>query len=379
MKNKLPTPSKAALAHSNQLLNQIVENIQENGPIPFSQFMAMALYAPELGYYQHSNPFAKEGDFITAAHCGPWFAKMLANQIKQIFTTTPLTVICEFAAGDGTMALALLSSLQQQKSLPSKYIIVEQSNHLIKKQQALFTKHPKLLDLIEWQSTLPQQFEGIIFANELLDALPFDQYRKNKQHYEQAFVTINNQQLALTWLPKKATLSQTVKEYENIIPNNYIFELSLQSEQWLKEIYQHSKQAICLLIDYGFVAQQYFSRGETGYARAFYKHHVHDDLLLWPGLQDITTHINFTDIAIAAVNNHWDILGFTNQANFLMSCGIEQLQLPEYDTAAGIQARAEIKTLLMPHEMGETFKLLALGKNIDLDLIGFEHDISYQL
>jgi SAM-dependent MidA family methyltransferase len=163
------------------------------------------------------------------------------------------------------------------------------------------------------------------------------------------------------------------------LEDGHCFEINPHFQDWLKEIYQACDQAVFLLIDYGMEERSYFSRSKNGYARAFYQHQVHDHLLQWPGLQDLTTHVNFTHIASAAYDIGWAMKGYTTQANFLVDCGIADLDLPPYDSEEGILARAQIKKLMLPQDMGEMFKVLALGKNMDIDLLGFQNEISNRL
>jgi SAM-dependent MidA family methyltransferase len=374
----LPAPSSELLQQSQCLVEAITNKIHQTGPLAFEAYMAMALYDPDNGYYQNQQPFGQAGDFITAAHCGPWFSHMLAKQIIQVSNQITHYAICEFGAGDGTMALNILLYLEEHHTLPECYTIIEKSHRLQKKQRERFKGHPQLLSKLKWAEEIPTHFSGFIFANELLDAMPFHRFKKVSDHqYDECFITIKQGQLTETWQPTKQSLPSWAHELD--LENGHIFEINPHLESLLKEIYSQSKQAILLLIDYGAEERAYFSRSKTGYARAFYKHRVHDNLLLWPGLQDLTTHVNFTAVAQAAYDLGWSIEGYTSQANFMMDCGISEVDLPAYDSQEGILARAQIKQLMLPQDMGETFKLLALSKDCDMDLVGFQNEMSHKL
>ena len=374
----LPLPTKDELERRDQLSAIIKQTIYSQGPISFENFMSQALYTPKLGYYENPEPFGYDGDFITAAHCGPWLPRMLAKQFIDIAHTIPSFDICEFGAGDGTMALEILLTLEKNNGLPKRYYIIEKSDRLKSIQYSALQSHPHILEKVRWVSMVPNDFSGIIFANEVLDAMPFSIFKKNNQHdYQECFIDIINNELMMTWLPTQHTIPESIQHLN--LEDGHCFEMNLHFQNWLKEMYQSCDQAICLLLDYGMEERSYFSRSKQGYARAFYKHRVHDDLLQWPGLQDLTTHVNFTDVARAAYAIGWTIEGYTTQANFLLDCGISHVELPSYESAEGILARAQIKKLLLPQEMGEMFKVLALGKKYTSDLIGFQNELSNRL
>jgi SAM-dependent MidA family methyltransferase len=378
MTPNLPLPSAAELTRSEKLTASIQQQIKASGPISFANFMAQALYTPELGYYESANTFGAEGDFITAAHCGPWLANMLANQIAQIAPTMPTYIVAEFGAGDGSLALDLLQALHASNNLPKQYLIIEKSTYLQNVQQQALSKHPEFFNIIRWLDEIPEHFNGMIFANEVLDAMPFQRFKKTADNtFLQSFVDIQDNKLIESWLPATHSMPASIQQLP--LEPEHIIETNPHLQNWLQQLFKSCQQSILLLIDYGTEQHSYFSRSKTGYARAFYKHRVHDDLLKWPGLQDLTTHINFTDVAQTAVNIGWEIEGYTTQANFLIDCGISDVELPSYDSETGILARAQIKKLCLPQDMGEMFKLLALSKNNTLDLVGFNHDMTERL
>jgi SAM-dependent MidA family methyltransferase len=374
----LKPPSLNEQDRSFKLTALIKNQIQINGPIAFENFMEQALFAPQLGYYENAHPFGEEGDFITAAHCGPWLSRMLAKQFMQISKSIVSFDICEFGAGDAVMALEILLSLERSHCLPNHYYIIEKSKRLQSIQYETFKSHPSILKRVSWIGEIPKNFNGIIFANEVLDAMPFNIFKKNHHDaYDECFVDIVDNELQMTWLPARHSIPPSIIDIH--LNQGHCFEINPHLQGFLDTIYLACDQAVCLLLDYGMHERAYFSRSEKGYARAFYKHRVHDELLRWPGLQDLTTHVNFTEVASIAYSIGWDIMGYTTQANFLGDCGISEVELAPHDEPEGILSRAEIKKLILPQDMGELFKLLALGKNTPIDLLGFQHEMSNRL
>ena len=219
----------------------------------------------------------------------------------------------------------------------------------------------------------------MIIANEVLDAMPFNRFRTTTElrQLEELMITLSEHHaLTSCWVPTDKQLPYNLPA---TLAPGHCFENTPGMAPWLHDLYQHADQVVCLLCDYGMEASNYYARAPDGYARAFYQHKVHDDLLSHPGLQDITTHINFTDVAQSAVDCGWSIAGYSNQANFLFDCGLADVSLPAYDCTDGMAARAQIKQLLLPQNMGEMFKLIALSKNFEHDLLGFAHEYSYRL
>lgn len=374
----LAEPNEIAKQHSAALVAYIIDQIDKKGPMPFYDYMHAVLYHAQFGYYRCARqPFGREGDFITSSDCGPWFARALANQFLQIPINHAQSDICELGAGSGQMALDLLLALQKHQVLPKYYYILEPSASLVAAQRATLAQQPALLEKIIWVQDVPDNFHGMLFANEVLDAMPVHRFKKSSLGYLQYFVDYVDGKLTGDW-----------KKAQNEVPNAIIqqnlkvghcFEHNPHYASWLSYLYRRMRCGICLLIDYGYVASNYYAKSLAGYLRAFYCHKVHDDVFFYPGLQDITTHVDFSLLADAALESGWDLSGFTNQANFLLGCGLANFTLPDVTTSQGIQARSQIKKLMLPQEMGELFKVMALAKHIDGSLIGFEQDQRHRL
>lgn len=394
MKNfpaNLPLPTKDALAHSAALINLIRQEIENNGgKITFARFMELALYAPGLGYYSAGCwKFGKAGDFVTAPEISSLFARCLAQQCQQVLDATKDGEIIEFGAGTGKLAVDLLLELERLNCLPIKYSILELSAELRKRQQEFCQANiPHLFERLVWLDKLPAQpINGVVLANEVLDAMPVNKFRFDKGELEEFYVNWKDD--GFVWLleesgigghvalcpPYKKILDEFVgwaKERSDV--SSMEFELNLNIPAWLSSISQCLNQGLVLLIDYGFPQHEYFHPDRTmGTLMCHYQHHAHTDPLILVGLQDITAHVDFTAVAESAVANNLQVAGFTTQAAFLLNCGLLNLidQTPD-DLRARLDINQQINMLTSPAEMGELFKVIALTKHLtEINLLGF--------
>jgi len=380
----LPSPSEDELESVQPLFNLICKQIEENnGKINFSDYMETVLYTPNLGYYTSDRPiFGHQGDFITAPELTPLFSRCIARQVQEVFAQfDDVPDILEFGAGAGTMACDLLLELESLKQLPNRYYISEISHTLQERQKAQISDlAPHLLDKVVWINQLPESFSGVILGNEILDAMPCHRIRLNKNgEHEELFVGYENQRLQWS---TDAPINETLKakadaiyeKYGEAMPDHYETEINTYVEQWIKEIAGVLKKGLILLIDYGFSEQEYMrAERHEGTLMCHYKHMAHGNPLTHVGLQDITSHVNFTNVAEVAFESDLDILGFTNQSYFLISCGLENLlnEVDVEDTKLFLQQTQPVKQLILPDEMGELFKVIGLGKEIEVDLLGF--------
>lgn len=381
---ELPTPSHEEVQLSQQLCDVIIEKISHHGgKLSFTQFMEMALYTPSLGYYAAERPiFGAQGDFVTAPELTPIFSRCLANQVHDVLSKLDGGGdILEVGAGSGTMATDILLELEKLNGLPNRYIISEVSQTLQQRQHArIKTYAPHLLDRVSWIDALPASFIGVILGNEILDALPTHRVRfnHNKPHEELFVSHENNQLMWVSGAPENDTLKDELnriyREFGSSMPENYETEINLTSRKWVKKISKTLTQGVVLLIDYGFSEQEFYrpERSE-GSLMCHYKHCAHSDPLTHVGLQDITAHVNFTDIAEVAFHNDMTISGFTTQTYFLLGCGLESFlnEIDINDTKQFIAETQPVKVLILPEEMGDLFKVIGLSKNVDHDLLGF--------
>lgn len=385
--NSLPIPDINAIAHSNHLLDLILKEIRSgDGFLSFARFMELALYAPGLGYYnQGSQKFGRQGDFITAPELSSLFSRCMAKQCQHILQTFEGEgVILEVGAGSGRMAADILLELQKQNCLPKHYFILELSASLKHQQhETLINTCPQLMDRIHWLDNLSGfECRGVILGNEVLDAMPVHRFQITERGTQELGVTENEGKL-ISHLG--SILHLPIESQKDLLsfPKEYTSEINLMLAPWIKTLSNLLIEGAIVFIDYGFPGKEYYHPDRTsGTLMCHYQHRSHHDPFFYPGLQDITAHVDFTAIANAAIENGLDVLGFTNQAAFLINCGLIEIfqsqgSLNDKDR---FQQNHAIQTLTSPAEMGELFKVIALGKHFDLSLIGFQSlDKRYQL
>ncbi|MDF2867629.1 MAG: hypothetical protein K0S11_1099 [Gammaproteobacteria bacterium] len=376
----LPTPPLELQARSQELLQLISQAIAANqGAISFANYMELALYAPSLGYYSGGlTKFGEAGDFITAPELSPLFGYCIANQCAEILSQTGGQIL-EFGAGSGKLALDVLTHLAELNALPNNYLIIEPSAELQQRQrQLLATKAPTLLKRVAWLNQLPENFTGVVLANEVLDAMPIHLFEIDEQAFYECEVGLQNE--GLTWhkrmLAPDSELAKRILTLQKHYGNewqHYVSEISLMIPAWLKSIGRMLNRGAVFLIDYGFPAHEYYHHDRnTGTLMCHYRHYAHSDPFYFPGLQDITAHIDFTLVAEGAIEAGLEVMGYTHQAAFLLNSGLlnelSRLALNDIEQFALAQ---QVKKLTLPHEMGELFKVMALGKNIEGELLGF--------
>lgn len=381
--HQLPAPGADALAHSDVLLAEIRSHIaSEGGWISFARYMELALYTPGLGYYSGgSQKFGADGDFITAPEITPLFGQALARQVAQVMTASRAEVI-EVGAGSGVLAVDLLRALAELEALPTRYAILELSGELRARQRATLEREaPQFLDRVEWLDRLPEQFSGCVVANEVLDVMPVHQLVWRAEGiFERGVVAPVEGGLAHADRPATGAVLAAAQALAVQVPPEgeyeYVSELCLASRAWVSEWAQRLQAGALLLIDYGYPqAEYYLPSRSTGTLQCYYRHRTHTALLHWPGLNDITSFVDFTATADAAFAAGLQVLGYTSQASFLQNCGLLELLLrrgegrsesPDY-----IRAARAAQRLIAPHEMGELFKVMALGRGMPSALLGF--------
>ena len=409
-KLNLPIPSAESLALSQQLAVIIQQNIKNNGGwISFADFMQMALYTPNLGYYAGgARKFGQAGDFVTAPEISPLFAKTLARQAAQILAATHADIL-ELGAGTGKLAADLLLELEQLNQLPSQYFILEVSAYLRQVQRETLQKilPAKLFERVTWLETLPPSpqsfpaqgegvvlselldippsplvgegwgegskgFNGLILANEVLDAIPAHILHKTTQGWREHGVAFEE---GFVWKDDELTQPNLAENLPDNIPVNYITEVCPAASALVCSLAECLESGAILLIDYGFGAAEYYHpQRNTGTLMCHYQHYAHDNPLINIGLQDITAHVNFTQIALAAQAQAARLAGYLTQAQFLINCGILELlgQTSPNNMAEYAPLAAAAQKLLSPAEMGDLFKVIAFVKNMDEPLIGFK-------
>jgi SAM-dependent MidA family methyltransferase len=377
----LPSPDKDAITHSQRLATIIREKIiEQGGTIPFQDYMEMALYYPGYGYYvAGARKIGKEGDFITAPEISSLFSYCLANQCQQVLESVPQGNIMELGAGLGTMAADILSHLEQLECLPERYYILDLSPDLKQRQyQTLQEKVPHLLARVEWLNALPDAFSGVVLGNEVLDAMPVTMFKQEEDCLTETYVGLaEDGGFVLTDQAPSEALVMAVKQLplaEITLP--YQSEINLNIQAWLQSIADMLQKGSLLLIDYGYTRQEYYLPERTnGTLLCHYQHHVHDDPLIYPGLQDITASVDFTAVAESADAAGFEVAGYTSQASFLANTGLETLFVDALNKQPADQYKLaqQVRMLSLPSEMGERFKVMGLNKALNRPLMGFEN------
>ncbi len=367
----LPLPSSDAQAHSERLRQNIVQAITAAGGwLPFSRCMELLLYAPGLGYYTAgAQKFGAAGDFITAPGMSALFGQALARQLAEIMAQSA-PVVLEVGAGTGRLAADLLRELERLQALPAQYCILDLSADLRQRQQqTLAAEVPHLLDRVVWLDALPASFSGVVLGNELLDAMPAAIVAWREDAIYERGVGLDAAG-AFCWAERPATgeLLAAAREIgeQCSLPPGFESEISLAARAWAAEWGHRLVAGALLLIDYGFPRREFYhqQRGR-GTLMCHYRHYAHPDPFFWPGLQDVTVHVDFTAIIAAAHAQGLDLLGYASQGQFLLNCGIlDRLAELPADSPEYIRAAGAVNKLVMPHEMGELFKVIAIGRSL---------------
>jgi len=369
----LPPPPAEAQRIGEAVLRVIADEIAtSDGWLSFARFMELALYAPGLGYYSAGHAkLGAAGDFITAPELSPLFARCLARQLADLHVTG-LETILELGPGSGALAAELLPALDALGCPPVQYLMLELSADLRQRQQeTLRARAPNCLDRVRWLDALPEHFEGIILGNEVLDATPVHIVHARAGIINEVGVGWDN---GPVWRECAADGELLTVATALALPDDYRTEINLAARALTRSLTTVLERGVLLFCDYGFPAREFYHpQRNRGTLMCHYRHRTHDDPLRMVGLQDITAHVDFTAVATAAVNAGATVLGYANQAQFLINTGITDLlgtvspdRVRDYAPLA-----AQAQKLLSPAEMGELFKVIALGKNIQLPLLGF--------
>jgi len=369
----LPTPGSEAAAHSQRLQQHIRDEIAQcGGWISFARYMELALYAPGLGYYAAgATKLGPAGDFTTAPERSGLFGRTIARQVAQVLAETGGDVL-EVGAGSGKLACDLLSELAKLDALPEHYCILELSGELQARQRdRLAAQAPQWLERVQWLERLPQTFTGVVLGNEVLDAMPV--HLVTRQQGTLLERGVSNDDAQFTWQDRPLDTGALLQAATALdLPAGYLTEINLAAPAFIASLAECMTRGMILMIDYGFPrAEYYHPQRSQGTLMCHYRHHAHGDPFFWPGLQDITAHVDFS--AISNSTPDLQLLGYTSQVNFLINCGITDLlaQTSPEDVARYLPLANQAQFLLSPAEMGELFKVIALGKGVEMPLLGF--------
>ncbi|MFC0136277.1 hypothetical protein CR105_24955 [Massilia eurypsychrophila] len=367
----LPEPDSDALAASHALQQLIATEIaQHDGSIMFARFMELALYAPRLGYYSGgAAKLGRDGDFTTAPEITPLFGAALARVTASIIAQSAPNIL-EFGAGTGKLARDVLTALAADGVAVDSYAIVELSGELRARQQEALKDFPQ----VRWLDGFPDTFSGVVLANEVLDAMPVELVTKTPAGWRQVMVTIDDGRFAFAERAPDAALAAQIGRQipdADLLEVGYLTEVHPVAGAFMATLARMlaGGGGAAILFDYGFPAHEYYVDDRTGGTlMCHYRHHAHADPFYLPGLQDVTAHVDFTAMALAAQDAGADVLAYMSQAGFLLGAGIGELLLrtDPQDALRYLPQANAVQKLVSPSEMGELFKVLVVGKGIDL-------------
>jgi SAM-dependent MidA family methyltransferase len=388
-------PDIDAQAHSAHLREIIQEQIfAAGGAIPFSRFMELCLYAPGLGYYSAgATKFGVAGDFVTAPELGPLFAACVADAVAPVLQQLgPEAEFVELGGGSGAFAEVALKKLLALDALPARYAILEPSADLRQRQRERLQERlpPLLFELVEWLDAPSQQsWNGVLFANEVVDALPTPRFSlRDGEVFEEHVALDGEGRFIRSDRPADALLAAATRHVERQLPapfvDGYRSELLPQLPYWVQAVVGGMQRGALLFIDYGHPRAEYYQpQRSDGTLRAFHRHHVSADVFAWPGLQDITASVDFTALAEAGESAGFDFSGYCSQASFLIGNGLAQnlaaAEARAHDEAARFALRQQAKQLTLPDAMGERFQVIGFQREVEFGTAFLVGDLSWRL
>lgn len=372
----LADPGPDALAHSQRLTRHIAGAIADTGGwISFARYMELALYAPGLGYYSAgARKFGSAGDFVTAPELSPLFGAAVARQAAQVLGLVGGDIL-ELGAGSGRLALDILRALETSGQMPASYAILEVSPDLRQRQRQLFTEQaPHLLDTVTWLDALPERWLGLVLANEVLDALPV-----HILHWRDGIALErgvgHDATQGFVWLDRPLSDAELARHVQAlpVEGDDYLSEVSLAVPALVRSLGDRLAQGGLLFLDYGFPRREFYHpQRQRGTLMCHYRHHAFDDPFFLPGLTDLTAHVDFTAVADAGLEVGLEVMGYADQAHFLVNCGLlDELAGLGVESPGYAAAATAARKLLSPAEMGEFFKVMFLGKGLAAPPLGF--------
>jgi SAM-dependent MidA family methyltransferase len=381
MPSRLPEPGADERAHSDHLLQLLREQIASHGPLPFSQYMERCLYAPGLGYYSAGKTkFGAAGDFVTAPELGELFARCVINAVQPVLAMLGNDAdFLELGGGSGAFAEAALKALAAGGTLPRQYLILEPSADLRERQrERLRANLPAELNArVQWLDRPPEpDWRGVLFANEVIDALPATRFSVREGEVFEEYVTLDGEgRLLRTDRPADALVAAAVRHVERDLgsefADGYRSEILPQLPYWIQAVAGSLVAGLVLFIDYGYVRREfYLPERDDGTLMAHYRHHAHNDPLYLPGLNDLTASVDFTALAEAGNSAGFGVAAYLPQAQFLIGAGLQDIFESEQAKVADEHGRyrlaQEVKKLMLPDQMGERFQAMLLARGLDI-------------
>ena len=361
----------------NHIEEYLLNKIELNQKILFSEFMNLSLYHPDYGYYTNkSNIFGDQGDFITSPITSSMFGECISNEFINIIRSLSKPSILELGGGDGSLAISIFKYLKKKKSLPDKYIILEISENLINYQKERVKKEfPNDYNIFKWITNLEDiKINGLVIANEFFDALPTERFRINNSKLETLYIESNNQSFNYTWDESSDDFANELsraKNNHNIdFSDGYVSELNLNNSKWIKAIDKCIESGVLFVIDYGYASKEYFLHDRSdGTLVCIHEHKSNFDPLSNIGNQDISSFVNFSHLRNLSLNTDLTVSGFLSQSSFLINLNILDIhQSKNYGDDEALIESNKLKNILLPNTMGELFKVLVMQKNIEIEL-----------
>ena len=361
----------------NHIEEYLLNKIELNQKILFSEFMNLSLYHPDYGYYTNkSYIFGDQGDFITSPITSSMFGECISNEFINIIRSLKKPSILELGGGDGSLAISIFKYLKKKKSLPDKYIILEISENLINYQKERVKKEfPNDYNIFKWITNLEDiKINGLVIANEFFDALPTERFRINNSKLETLYIESNNQSFNYTWDESSDDFANELsraKNNHNIdFSDGYISELNLNNSKWIKAIDKCIESGVLFVIDYGYASKEYFLHDRSdGTLICIHEHKSNFDPLSNIGNQDISSFVNFSHLKNLSLNTDLTVSGFLSQSSFLINLNILDIhQSKNYGDDEALIESNKLKNILLPNTMGELFKVLVMQKNIEIEL-----------
>jgi SAM-dependent MidA family methyltransferase len=384
LQTSLPEPSSDEAAHAARLAASIREEIAASGPIPFARYMERCLYAPTLGYYSAGrHKFGVAGDFVTAPELGSLFARCVANAIAPALDSCGGdAAMFELGGGSGAFARDCLLALQSLDALPRHYWLLEPSADLRDRQRALLRAAlpGDLFARIAWLDRPPQRpWSGVLFANEVLDALPITRFTIARGDVFEEHVALDTGGgFVRIDKPADPLVAGAVRHLQRCLDrafgDGYRSETLPQLPWWLQAVAGEQRRGAALFVDYGYVRREfYLPERRHGTLLCHYRHHAHDDPLILPGLQDITASVDFTALAEAGVGAGLELVSYAPQSRFLIAAGLEavfdEARAAAHDEAGRYALSQQVKRLTLPGEMGERFQAMLFARGLDVETV----------
>jgi SAM-dependent MidA family methyltransferase len=376
----------AAAEQAIRVRDYLIEQIgAAGGWLSFERFMDLALYAPGLGYYSGgARKLGRDGDFTTAPEISSLFGACVAVQCAQVLSQLAGGMLMEVGAGSGRLAVDILSRLEALGELPASYGILEVSADLRDRQRRRIAEAvPHLLNRVHWFDDLPaQDFDGLLIANEVLDALPVARFRwLGREGVEEMGVVIEDGAFAWGAHPAPDLMAAECRRLAESVggwDEGYISEYCPRLAAWTRAVTGRMQRGAVLWLDYGLPRSQYYlPQRHEGTLVCHFRHRAHDDVFFAPGLQDLSAWVDFTALAEASREAGFALAGFTTQAHFLAGTGIDREMQAMTEAVQGdanhfARLANQARQLMLPGEMGERFKAMAWLKGMDLELTGFQ-------